>query len=435
MRSAVIDLAKFSDDRLFKEISEGITHIVENAVSLDDTARRLCQAQEYRTAEILRGFAEEEAAKVLILIDAVRCPSDRPEKAETLKCFYNHLVKRIYAMMCSWRGGRVNFEEVRQTIGLECRSLYLDGPNDIDWIFPNSIKAEREQAMYVDYVQDITEENGAYFWKSPHPSDLYSRTYYDSPASVNIACAICQIGASTPKGLAIIADIWREFEPTSKTSLEDLVHVKGRTVERLIEEGLCSATDPSTQLVMADWSYPLWPLRMLARLRKEGEILEDLRQARADHIRRIQEMEAKKDPPPVISRDKVEALNNAYRQWDEEKEKKWNDTHPESKNQKLRVRSFSAEEIQNDYDLPSFKILNKMFHQLTEPERADLLALAWFTRETIANWPKVREYAHTRIGTVDDNYQIGLASCWLAGFDRWEERPRSFQPGQWYQRR
>ena len=75
MRPAVIDLAKFSDDRLFKEISEGITHIVENAVSLDDTARRLCQAQEYRAAEILRGFAEEEAAKVLILIDAVRCPS------------------------------------------------------------------------------------------------------------------------------------------------------------------------------------------------------------------------------------------------------------------------------------------------------------------------------------------------------------------------
>ena len=93
-------MAKFSDDRLFKEISEGITHIVENAVSLDDTAQpRLCQAQEYRAAEILRGFAEEEAAKVLILIDAVRCPSDRPEKVETLKSFYNHIAKRIYAMM------------------------------------------------------------------------------------------------------------------------------------------------------------------------------------------------------------------------------------------------------------------------------------------------------------------------------------------------
>lgn len=434
MRPAVIDLAKFSDDRLFKEISEGITHIVENAVSLDDTARRLCQAQEYRAAEILRGFAEEEAAKVLILIDAVRCPSDRPEKAETLKSFYNHIAKKIYAMMCSWRGCRVNFEEMRQTVELECRSLYLDGPNDVDWIFPNSIKAERERAMYVDYVQDVTEVAGSYFWNSPHPSDLYPRTY-ETPASVNIARAICQIGASTPKGLAIVAEIWRGFEPTSETSVEDLMDLKVRTVERFIEEDLCSATDPGRQLVMADWLYPLWPLRMLKRLHKEEESLEDLRRDRTAHIRSIQEMEAKKDPPPVISRDKVEALNNAYRQWDEEKEKKWNDAHPESKDQKLRVWSLSEVEKLNDYDLPSFKRLKNMFQQLTEHERADLLALAWFTRERIADWPAVREYAHTRISTVDDNYQIGLASCWLAGFNRWEEKPRSFQPGQSYQRR
>ena len=339
MRSAVIDLAKFSDDRLFEEISEGISYIVENAVSLDDTARRLCQAQEYRAAEIFSGFAEEEAAKVLVFIDAVRCPSDRPEKAETLKCFYNHIAKRIYATMCSWRGCRVNFGEVRQTVERECRSFYLDGPNDVDWIFPNSIKTKREQAMYVDYVQDISEENGAYFWNNPHPSDLYPRTY-NTPASVSVACAICQIGGNTPKGLAIIADIWRAFEPTPETSSEDLTRLKVSTMERLIEEGLCSPTDPSIQRVIADWSYPLWPLKMLARLRKEGEILEDLRRVRMDHIRWVQETEAKKDPPPVISRDKVEALDNAYRQWDEEKEKKWNDAHPESRDQKLRVRSF-----------------------------------------------------------------------------------------------
>ena len=75
-----------------------------------------------------------------------------------------------------------------------------------------------------------------------------------------------------------------------------------------------------------------------------------------------------------------------------------------------------------------------MFQQLTEHERVDLLALAWFTRERIANWPAVYEYARTMISSAHDDYQIGLASCWLAGFDRWEEKPRSFQPGQWYRR-
>ena len=71
--------------------------------------------------------------------------------------------------------------------------------------------------------------------------------------------------------------------------------LKVRTVERLIEEGLCSATAPSKQLV-EDWPYPLWPLRMLTRLHKQQESLEDLHRARTDHIRWIQEMEAKKDP-------------------------------------------------------------------------------------------------------------------------------------------
>ena len=72
--------------------------------------------------------------------------------------------------------------------------------------------------------------------------------------------------------------------------------------------------------------------------------------------------------------------------------------------------------MQNEYDLSSFKSLKKMFQQLTDHERADLLALAWFTREKIANWPAVYEYARTMISSADDNYQIGLASCWLAGF-------------------
>ena len=116
---------------LFEEISEGISYIVENALSFDRTARRLCQAQEYRAAEILRGFAEEEAAKVLILMDAVRCPSDRLEESRDIKhAFYNHIAKRIYAMMCSWRGCRVNFEEVLSNCSNSNAARFtLDGPN------------------------------------------------------------------------------------------------------------------------------------------------------------------------------------------------------------------------------------------------------------------------------------------------------------------
>ena len=64
MKRAVGDFASFSDERLFGELAEGIPLIEENAVGLDETARRLHQEEEYRVSEVIRGFAEEEAAKV-----------------------------------------------------------------------------------------------------------------------------------------------------------------------------------------------------------------------------------------------------------------------------------------------------------------------------------------------------------------------------------
>ena len=98
MKRAVGDLANGPDDRLFKEVSEGIPLIAQNAVSLDETAYRLYQEKEFRASEIIRGFAEEEAAKVLILIDFVRCPLNPKRRAETAKHFYSHVAKRMYAM-------------------------------------------------------------------------------------------------------------------------------------------------------------------------------------------------------------------------------------------------------------------------------------------------------------------------------------------------
>ena len=53
MKRSVGDLANFSDDRLFKEVSEGIPLIVENAVSLDETAHRLYRDKEFRASEII----------------------------------------------------------------------------------------------------------------------------------------------------------------------------------------------------------------------------------------------------------------------------------------------------------------------------------------------------------------------------------------------
>ena len=419
MRRAATDLANLSDESLFQEISEGISHIIENAVDLDEAASCLWQAEKYRAAEIISGFAEEEAVKVLILIDVVRCPrSNQSEKVETLKCFYDHLAKKIYSKMCSYRIN--SFEEAREIIEIERRPFYLDGPRDVDWIFFNSIQSERENSIYVNYVQDITKENGPHFWSCPLPSDSYLPKYR-TPASVNVARAICNVGAGTPKGLAIIADIWRGFEPTPKTSDECLKRLKVRTLERLNEEGLYVSEDSNEQLIIANWSFPLWSLTI--RLDKGN--LKELRSDREDYIRWIEETEAKRDPPPVIPRDKVEALSDAYRKWETERDEKGMITDPDSKIKKFRI-GFDS------YKLLSFKKLERIFQELTEQERIDLLALAWFTRDRIANWPNVYERARTMVEVLNYKYQIGLGNDWLMGLERWEAKPSGFQPGRFY---
>ena len=66
---------------------------------------------------------------------------------------------------------------------------------------------------------------------------------------------------------------------------------------------------------------------------------------------------------------------------------------------------------------------------LTDEERADLVALAWFGRPEVLEWPATYKRAHEEIRETSDEYQIGLGSKWLTGLERWERKPREFEAG------
>ena len=151
MKRAIFHLEQLPDEALFKTLSEGMSHIVDNAVSFDETASRLYGNEELRASAIMRGFAEEEAAKVLILVDYVRCPEASKKGTSVLKRYYSHVAKRIHAMACRYPGIE-SFADLSDMVQWECRPWHLDGPNSVDWIMPNSILQEREGDLYVDYV-------------------------------------------------------------------------------------------------------------------------------------------------------------------------------------------------------------------------------------------------------------------------------------------
>ena len=125
VRRSILNLEQLSDIALYEALSEGTPLIVDNATNLDETARRLYRDEEYRASEVMRGFAEEEAAKVLILIDYVRCPRSWKQRSQVLKRFYGHVAKRIHAMACDFP--RIaSFKELSNLVESECRPWYLE---------------------------------------------------------------------------------------------------------------------------------------------------------------------------------------------------------------------------------------------------------------------------------------------------------------------
>ena len=95
----------------------------------------------------------------------------------------------------------------------------------------------------------------------------------------------------------------------------------------------------------------------------------------------------------------------------------------------LRIRS--SADIEKDFELPSYARVENI-QELTEEERAALLALGWFAREQVANWPRIYQRASVQASTLDDAYQISYGRYWLTGLDRWEKKPRPFKAGQRY---
>lgn len=205
------DLAQLSDQDFFAAVSDGLALVHENAVRLWQSAKLLAEQHHFRGAEIIKGIAEEEAAKYLLLLDAVRCPRkpDSERFARQLGKFNRHLARGLYAEICDWRP--VDLREVRAGIERECQAYYLDGPNDVDWIFRNDIERKREEALYVDYVQ----YDHGHEWVSPEKMERLNASmsmFFREPTAVRLISTLHAADFASPESLAVIAQIWRSEE-------------------------------------------------------------------------------------------------------------------------------------------------------------------------------------------------------------------------------
>ncbi len=217
MRSkAIKDLCQLRDGDLFKEIAEGLSVILSHVLQIKSDSIYLSRNGRPCGYNILEAIAAEEAAKVLILMDCIRCPRTNSEAfAKQLEKFNGYLPKGIYAYLYGLKPK--TFKEVREIVESQRHEFYLDGPNDFDWIFRNEILQLREEKIYVDY----TENDGDHVWLSPNRyylNQIGREGIYLIPDAIEVAEAWWTVGGTSPEALAIIAEKWRTI------SMNDTFH-------------------------------------------------------------------------------------------------------------------------------------------------------------------------------------------------------------------
>jgi AbiV family abortive infection protein len=204
-------LASVSEDKLLSILAEGLPLIAEHVAALARSAEHQSGPSAVRGANAIQVVATEEAGKYLVLLDAVRCVRASHEiKARQLRRFGNHIAKGIYVKVTDW--SPATFGEIHRYIERLRQSHYLDGPNDVDWILRNEIEAEREELLYIDYVE--TDEGDR--WVSPQQwrdSLGVGRT----ADAVRLVLAMHRAGFGNPKTLSKIVEVWDGFVPEDNT--------------------------------------------------------------------------------------------------------------------------------------------------------------------------------------------------------------------------
>lgn len=411
MKPAIKELLQLSDSRLFDVVAEGIKLIVEHAEDLEATALRLTKIEEHYSAALVRALAREESAKALILVDLVRCPRDNQQgRSRMVAAFGSHLAKEIYAYQCHCKPA--DFAEVMRTVDGMRHMYYLSG----DWVW-SSVRGPREERMYVDYVKVFGDKGVERLWASPLRPGYYPEYEY-SPRSLEVIRALHRIGVTTAYGLSMVADVWRDFRPEPETQWRgELTERNEATLIGVANAQDHGPIDPRDAGTLYDsWPFPLWPLDFT---RTATPPIAELHRRRAGEVKRQMELDAQRDPPPAVSREKVELLSKIYAYYEIEY-KSLVDTITERQTTRWKVIPSGAIRI---HELQSYQRLRKMVCELSIEELMDLAVLGWYGRGDRSGWDRCHGNARDMISEESIDYVCGLGSYWLRGLERWERPP------------
>lgn len=259
-------IVQVPEPKRFAKLAEGLELLADSVSILSEDADTLAAAKRHRGAAIVRGFADEEAAKIFIIfiiLDIARAGwADVDVVNESARRFYDHLARGLYVR--AYDGSPADLAEVRRYLDARRPKFFLDGPMDVDWIFGNEVLASREERLYVDLIED---EDGSRRWVGPADRERAedSPFSFPTPASqvVRLANAMRRIGLLSEAGLAITRAVWDGVEFDDSMHWSELRPLTMEIVEALVElaNGRIDPSDSDDRwalhVVLDGWIFPL----------------------------------------------------------------------------------------------------------------------------------------------------------------------------------
>lgn len=247
-------------------LAEGMPILLASAQGFQDAATALQDRP--READVLRGFAEEEAAKILILLDAVRCPSAIAGQrlGKLMRWFYDHLARLIYASSLDWRP--MHIAQLQRYVRTECEAHSLEGFAG-EYILPSGPVHERESAMYADIE---TYDDGRLSWHEPRSRLMFLEP--EEPNALRLTTAMHRLGLFSIDGLRAISDIWSKTHFRNEEGPENAKMLTKQTLIRLHEEGGIpeTAEEVHKQTLYDCWQLPMYELEIALNVRPLDEL-------------------------------------------------------------------------------------------------------------------------------------------------------------------
>ena len=210
-------------------------------------------------AGVLRGFAEEESAKALILINAVRCPRHRaPAKLGAIVgWFYSHLARLIYAE--SFQFPPLNVQQLQEAVDLR-RKEYVQEGIEGEEILPNQHLFQRESLLCTDVVVG---ELGEPSWNDPLAigQSPDSAATGESPLpSLQLVEAMSKLGILSLPGRKLTSEVWGKVNFAGPRDRSDATELVREVVKRLVREYLPTeaSVDPYVQTLLGFWQLPMY---------------------------------------------------------------------------------------------------------------------------------------------------------------------------------